>query len=136
MISRAAVGLGLLAICLGGCGGSPNGGASVQAVNNSNQAEATVELLAKEDIAAGTVILDGSILFKLGKIYYVKGYKPPPNVLPVFPEAPDDLFPGGYLGILKGRKVSRALKKDETVKKGDIVERDDKPFNPNMLPAS
>jgi hypothetical protein len=116
MMNKAPTGplLVLTACCLGGCAG---GGIN-------KQYEMVPELVAAEDISAGTIIKEGQ--FRTGKLYYKKGERP--GTGPKFEEAPDDLFPGNMIAILAGKKVTRALKKGEVAKIGDIAESDGSPF--------
>jgi hypothetical protein len=116
MMKQAAIGplLALTACCFGGCAGG----------GRNKQHEMVAELVAAEDIPAGTIITEGQ--FRTGELYYRKGEKPETG--PKFEEAPDDLFPGNMIGLLVGKKVTRALKKGEVAKTGDIAESDGSPI--------
>jgi hypothetical protein len=108
--------LGIMIGCLTGCGSS-------HTPSSTNEFEMVSELVATQEIPAGTTVKDG--LFRAGKLYYMKGQKPKTG--PQFEEAPEDLFPSN-LTVLEGKKVVRAIKKGETLKIGDIAESDGSPL--------
>jgi predicted homoserine dehydrogenase-like protein len=81
------------------------------------ETEMVVEMVAVKDIAAGMTIDNSQELFKAGKLHE-KG------------KEPEGIFLDNWSGLLKGKKVSRDLKKGEVVKLSDIVEADGSPFRP------
>ena len=92
-------------------------GCSSSSAPTGKVTEMVVEMIAIKDVAAGTTINDSRELFKSGQLYK-KG------------KEPEGIFLDNWSGLLKGKKVSRDLKKGEVVKRNDIVEPDGSPFLP------
>lgn len=78
--------------------------------------------MAAQEIAVGTVIQEGKKLFASGKM--VEESKAPAEAL---------LWSDKVAKSLTGKKVKRALRKGETVKRTDIVEADGSPLRDSAM---